>query len=141
MSISSDLTDVASLCNTSAQIALGLMLGMGPRPTDPAQGLLWDQQTTRLQGTLNSLTALVSKLTADSVIAGLQNYTNEMDTVSNISKSAEDRIKSINNISNALTKIANVLDLGLAIVAAAAAPSPVTIAAVVTAGAAVANGV
>lgn len=137
MSVSDDLTSVAAFCNTCAQTDLSLMLGMGPRPGNEAQGLLWDQQVTRLQGQINSLIALVTKLTALSVVAGLENYATQINDVSVITKRADARIKAIDDISKALSKIAKVLDLGLAIVAAAAAPSPSSIAAVVAAGTAV----
>lgn len=134
MAIADDLDQVAELCRTGAKTTLSALLAMGPKPDDPSQALLWEQQTTRLQGQLNSLSALVSKLTAGAVIEGLKDFDQELTQVSQVSSDAEAQIKKIKDISSLLTTLAKVLDLGLALLAAAAAPSPATIAAVVTAG-------
>jgi hypothetical protein len=141
MALSDDLTQCAVACQLGAQKCLEMMHALGPRPDDPAQALLFEQQLLRLQGQLNSLSALNSKLTASSVLAGLQALQPEMAAVGVIAKNAQDRIKQIQQISDALTKFAKLLDLGVAILAAAAAPNPTTIGAVVTAGKAVADGV
>ena len=70
MSITKDLGSVADMCTVGAKQTLSMMLALGPKPQGDTQALLWEQQTTRLQGQLNSLTALNSKLTAESVIEG-----------------------------------------------------------------------
>lgn len=144
MTVASDLDKAAELCRTGAKRTLAIMLEMGPKPGDSSQALLWEQQMTRLQGQLNSLSALVSKLTAAAVVQGLADFQAELKTIGAVSKEAEVKVKKIKQISEALTKLAKVLDLGLAVLAvlaAAAAPSPATIAAVVAAGAAVAEAV
>jgi hypothetical protein len=138
MAVSDDLGRVADLCGAGAKQTLAAMIALGARPEGHAEGLLWDQQMTRLQGQLNSLTALNAKLNAASVIAGMQAFSAQLATIGQVSKDAQARIKKIKEISDLLTKLAKVLDLGLAILAAAANPSPATIAAVVTAGTAVA---
>lgn len=140
MAVADDLDQVADLCRTGAKSTLSALLAMGPKPDDPSQALLWDQQTTRLQGQLNSLSALVSKLTAAAVIEGLKGFDKELAEVAQVSADAQARIKKINEVSGLLTTLAKVLDLGLALLAAAAAPSAATIAAVVKAGTAVAKG-
>lgn len=139
MAVADDLDRVADLCKAAAGATLSAMLGMGPKPDDPMQALLWEQQTTRLQGQLNSLSGLVSKLTAAAVIQGLQEFDDELRTIGKVSADAEATIKKINDISSLLTKVAKVLDLGLALLTAAAAPSAATITAVVAAGKAVAK--
>ena len=138
MALADDLDQVAELCRTGAKCTLSAILAMGPKPEDATQALLWEQQSTRLQGQLNSLSALVSKLTAAAVIEGLKDFGAELAQVAKVSSDAESQIKKIKDISGLLTKLAKVLDLGLALLAAAAAPSPATIAAVVTAGTALA---
>jgi hypothetical protein len=139
MTIASDLDDVAELCKVAAKRVLHTMLELGPKPQETLQALLWEQQATRLQGQLNSLSALVSKLTAAAVIEGLKPFQEELDTISDISKNAESRIKKVKQVSDLLIKLASILDLGLALLATAAAPSTVSIAAVVKAGTAVAD--
>lgn len=141
MAITDDLDTVAELCKTGAKSSLDAILALGPKPSDATQALLWEQQTTRLQGQLNSLSVLVSKLTAAAVIEGLGAFDDEMKQIATISEAAEEKIKEIKKISDLLIRLAKVLDLGLAILAAAAAPSPATIAAAVAAGEAVAGGV
>lgn len=106
-----------------------------------SEALLWEQQATRLQGQLNSLTALNARLTAESVLAALEDISSELEQVGKVAKDAQARIKKIKEVSELLTKLANVLDLGLALLAAAAAPSGATIGAVVKAGKAVSDGV
>ncbi|MBI1179690.1 MAG: hypothetical protein GC201_03975 [Alphaproteobacteria bacterium] len=141
MALYDDLASCAVACQLGAQKTLEIMFAMGPKPADPAQALLWEQQTTRLQGQLNSLSAMNSKLTAMAVIEGLKDYAADIEAVGAVAKAAQARIKQIQSVSDGLTRLAKILDLGLAILAAAAAPSPATIAAVVKAGDAVAQGV
>jgi hypothetical protein len=139
MSIAHDLKNVADLCKTGAKRTLEAQLALGSKPDDPAQVLLWEQQYTRLQGQLNSLSALNAKLTAAAIIEGLNEFETEIKEIGKITDAAQAEIKQIQKVSELLTKLAKVLDLGLALLAAAAAPSPATIAAVVEAGNAVAN--
>lgn len=139
MAVADDLGRVADICSVGAKQTLAVMLALGPKPEATGDALLWEQQTTRLQGQLNSLTALNAKLTAASVIAGLSEFANELQKVGKASQEAQARIKKIKEVSDLLTKLAKVLDLGLALLAASAAPSPATIAAVVQAGSAVAK--
>ena len=141
MAIADDLGRVADLCAEGAKEALAAKLSLGPKPQGHVDGLLWELQMQRLDGQLNSLTALNSKLTAASVLAGLADFEKELAIVGKVSADAQARIKKINDISELLKKLAKVFDLGLALVAAAAAPSPATIAAVFTAGTAVAEGI
>ena len=140
MAVADDLDRVSELCKTGAMLTLSALLALGPKPDDPTGALLWEQRSTRLQGQLNSLSALVSKLTAASVLQGLAGLDEELATVGQVSKDAEKKIKQIKNVSTLLKRLAGVLDLGLALLAAAAAPSPATITAVVKAGTAVAKG-
>jgi len=140
MSVAQDLGSVADMCAVGAKQTLSAMLFLGPKPQGQTPALLWEQQTTRLQGQLNSLTALNSKLTAASVVEGLKDLASELAEIGKVSKAAQAKIKKIKEVSDLLTKLAKVLDLGLALLAASAAPSPATIAAVFAAGAAVADG-
>ncbi|MEJ8860015.1 hypothetical protein WKW79_36125 [Variovorax robiniae] len=139
MTVAQDLGRVADLCADGAKKTLAAILALGPKPDGGPDALLWEQQSTRLQGQLNSLTALNSKLTAASVIAGLSTFAADLEIIGKASKDAQTRIAKIKAASELLTKLARVLDLGLALLAAAAAPSPATIGAVIKAGKAVAD--
>ena len=139
MTVAQDLGRVADLCAAGAKNTLAAILALGPKPDGGPDALLWEQQSTRLQGQLNSLTALNSKLTAASVIAGLTTLAADLETIGKASKDAQTRIAKIKAVSELLTKLAKVLDLGLALLAAAAAPSPATIGAAIMAGKAVAD--
>lgn len=141
MAVIDDLDAVAELCRASAKRTLDIMLALGPKPADATEALLWEQRTTRLQGQLNSLSALNSKLTAEAVVLGLASFEDELRTVGTVSRNARAAIERVREVSELLTKAAKVLDLGLALLAASAAPSPATVAAVVAAGDAVADGV
>lgn len=134
MTIEQHLDSVAELCKLGAQRTLDSILNLGPRPDDPIGAFLWDQKATRLQGQLNSLSAMVSKLTAGAIIEGLREYEADLIVIEEVSIRAKEQIKEIEEISDLLGKLAKVLDFGLALLAAAAAPSSATIAAVIKAG-------
>jgi hypothetical protein len=134
MAVTDDLDKVASLCRSGARRALDALLDLGPRPDEPVAALLWEQQATRLQGQINSLSALVSKLTATAIVQGLREFEDELEDIGRVTETAEERIKEIREVSDLLTTLAKVLDLGTALLAAAAAPSPGTITALVGAG-------
>lgn len=127
------LASVAELCKDCAKITLDHLLSLGPKPMDATKGLLWDQQATRLQNQLDSLTALVSKLTAEAVIEGLKNYQPQLDHIGTLTKEARVEIQHMAQVSASLTKFSKVLDLGLAILSAAASPSLAAISAAVAA--------
>lgn len=133
MAAADDLDRVAELCRNSARRSLDVMMALGPKPDDPAKSLLWQQQEMDLQSKVNRLTALVSKLTAAAVLSSLENYAGELNSIGTAAQNAQDQIGKINQVSDLLTKLSLVLDLGLAILAAAAAPSPATIGTAVSA--------
>jgi len=139
MTVANDLERVAKLCRTGARRILEAQFSLGSKPEDPAQALQWDKVYTQLQDQLNSLSALNSKLTADVIISELQNLSEEIQKIGKISVEAEIKIKKINEVSKLLIEVAKVLDLGLAILAAGATPSPATISALIGAGVAVAS--
>lgn len=137
MSVAEDLDRVAELCKAGARRSLDARLALGPKPDDPGQALLWEQDSTRLRGQMDSLSALVSKLTAAAIIEGLKDFEDELQEIGRVSEEAERRIAEVEEVSELLTRVAKILDLGTALLAAAAAPSPATIKRVVDAGKAV----
>lgn len=140
MAVADDLDQVAELCRNCARRSLDEMMALGPKPKDQAQSLLWEQQEMDLQSKVNRLTALVSKLTAGAVLSSLKDCADDLNAIGNAAQDAQDQISKINQVSDLLGKLAQVLDLGLAILAAAASPSPGTIGAAVSAAKALATG-
>lgn len=140
MAAADDLDRVAELCRNGARRSLDEMMALGPKPDDPAGSLLWQQREMDLQSKVNRLTALVSKLTAAAVLSSLENYSGQLKSIGTAARKAQRQISKINQVSDLLTKLSHVLDLGLAILAAAAAPSPGTISAAVSAAKALVAG-
>jgi len=127
MAVADDLDQVAELCRNGARRSLDEMMALGPKPKDQAQALLWEQQEMDLQSKVNRLSALVSKLTATAVLSSLKEYADDLSLIGDAAQHAQGQISKINKVSDLLSKLSQVLDLGLAILAAAAAPSPGTI--------------
>ncbi len=123
MDASKLLRSASQLCNASAATALKAQLALGARPAAPAEAALWDQKNTRLRGQILSLTELAPKLAAASVLQGLSSLQGDLDTLTTITKEAEAKIKKIAEVSELLTQIGKVLDLGVAILIMAASPS------------------
>ena len=137
MSVKADLSTISGLCEAAAKRALDELLNVGARPEGAAEALLWDQMRTRLQGQINSLTALVSKLTAAAIIEGLEQFAGDLKVIGEVTADAKDRIKDIKSVSDFLSKAASILDLGTAVLALATAPSGATVKALQKAGEAV----
>ena len=137
MSVKADLSSVSSLCKAAAKQALEELLALGARPEGAAEALVWDQMRTRLQGQINSLTALVSKLTAAAIIEGLEQFSGDMAVIGQVTVDATDRIRDIQSVSDFLSKAGAILDLGTAVLALATAPSSATVKALQKAGEAV----
>ncbi len=140
MSVKSDLSKFADLCEAAAKAALEQLFALGPRPEVEAEALLWDQQRTRLQGQINSLTALGSKVTAAAILAGLEDLQDELKVIGQVTADAKKKIAKVKQVSAFLVKGAVILDLGIAILGAATTgANPATISAIVKAGKGVAT--
>lgn len=129
MSVSSDLKVLAKLCSVSATKCLERKLALGPKPDDPAEAMVWEQQRTRLSGQIDSLSAMNIKIASASVAAALDEFGDELAAIATSSRNAQAAIRKIKEVSLLLTKVSRVLDLGLAVLAAAAAPGASSVAA------------
>lgn len=127
------LDDMAELCKACAKSALSQLLELGPKPSADAEALLWEQTATRLQGQINSFSALVTRLTALAVIEGIRPYQKQIEAISEASAHARTVMEQVVNVSDLLTKLARILDLGLAILTVAANPSLAAAASLATA--------
>lgn len=126
MSTANDLQNLADLAALAAHEVLDRLLRLGPRPTDSSGAMLWDQTETRLRGQMNSLTALASKLSASAILIALKGAHADLSDIKAATDQAKRRIAEIKEVSEFLTGLARVLDLGLAVLTLAAAPSPAT---------------
>ncbi|MEM9500393.1 MAG: hypothetical protein AAF941_00975 [Pseudomonadota bacterium] len=137
MTIAASLKILAKLCSTAASKCLERKLAMGPKPDDPIEALVWDQERTRLSGQIDSLSAMNVHLGSASIAAALKDFSDELNFIAGVSKDANSEIRKIKQVSQLLTKVARVLDLGLAVIAAAANPGAAAIGAALKAANAV----
>jgi hypothetical protein len=127
MSVADDLQGLADLAEAAAHKALSAQIGLGPRPAGPDTAvLLWDQTSTHLQGQIDSLTALASKLSADAVLNALAGKADDLAQISAVTDRANAAIEHIDDVSKLFTTIGHFIDVGVAVLALAAAPSPTT---------------
>lgn len=137
MSTAKILKDVASLCAASAKQCVEAIFELGGEPTDPVEKQNWTLQRSRLRNQMRSLDALNIELGAASIAAALKDYEDDLASISAASKDAKKDIRKIKDAAKLLTKVARVIELGSAILAAAAKPGADTIVAVVKAAQAV----
>ena len=125
MSVSDDLQNLADLDEVAAHKALSAQFALGPRPDAPPVAVtLWKQQTSALQGQIQSLTAQAVQLSAQSVIDALAGNADDISQIQTVIADAKTAVALIAEISKLLTTVGHILDLGLAVLALAAAPSP-----------------
>lgn len=124
MSLNSELQDLADLCQVSAQRNLSFLIAMGPRPADGAAAAAWDLGQSRLRGQIDRLTTSAIELSGLAVVTGLETANEDLASLRGVTKAASDRIKQIQTISQALTIVGAVLDVGLAVMTLAAGPTP-----------------
>jgi hypothetical protein len=133
MAITDDLTSAAALCANAADAATDKLIGLGPRPTDPTAGGVWDSQDTLLKNKISILNNLSSSISALIVSEALQNAWPQLDQLNNITNSAENDIARIANTVKVMVAIASVVNFGVAVVTLAMQPTPSNAASVVTA--------
>jgi hypothetical protein len=123
MSAADVLQDLADLCHSAAHQALDAMADLGPKPADAAAAHAWEQSRAQLQDQMNSLSAMAVKLSSEAVVSALDAAGADLDELKHVTQDAEDEIKKIKQVSDMITRAAQVLDVGLAVLALAAAPS------------------
>ena len=124
MTVATDIQGLADLCKAAAHQAVDAQIDLGPRPAGPEPAtLLWDQTSDRLETEVNSLTALAVKLSSAAVLAALEPLKDDLARLATVTQAANDQIRTIKHVSALLTKLASVIDLGLAVLGLAAVPS------------------
>jgi hypothetical protein len=132
MSVADDVQSLADLALTAAHQAVGAQTALGPKPEAPDAAVqTWIQTDARLRDQISRLTALADKLSADAVIAGLAGSADDIAQLQGVTDRAEAAIKQIDDVSKLLTTIGHIVDVGAAVLALAAAPTPATAAGLV----------
>ena len=127
MSVATDIQALANAHSTGAHEALDSLIALGPRPTaPPAAAQQWDQSKEDLQKKIDDLTASAIKLSAQAVVTALADSEDALTGLKAAADQAAARIKQIKDLSNLLTTLAAVVDVGVAVLALAAAPSVTT---------------
>ena len=126
MSTADDLQALAEAVHAS-EIRLVRAIGQLPdRPHDPRAAAAWDEEANRLDREVGRLAVLSQELAAKAVTAALGAYTKETAALREVCEHARERIARIAKVSDALTTIGRILDVGGAVLALIAAPSGTT---------------
>jgi DNA-binding protein YbaB len=134
MSTRQDLEQLADLCNAAARAASEAIQRLGPRPAFPREAAeAWDANVERLSTQVDRLTTLASQFASIAVTQALEGAWPQLQQLQQAAATAEARIAEMHAISDAARKIAQVVNLGIAVLALAAAPGPATAAGVVQA--------
>ena len=123
MSLETNLQALAELCEASAHQNLTAIIALGPRPTDAAAAGAWDETQGRLKGRMDRLTALSVSLAGEAVVQALAAAGQDLSAITAVTAKARKRIADIKKISAVLSAVGAVLDLGLAVVTLAGAPT------------------
>jgi hypothetical protein len=132
MSVADNIQALADLCGTAAHELLDAMIGLGPRTADPDPAAhAWDQTRASLQGQMDQLTALATQLSSEAVLAALAAQQDAIDRLAGVTDRAETEIKRIQDASKLLSTAARILDVGLAVLTLASAPSVASVKALI----------
>jgi hypothetical protein len=133
MAINDDLDAAATLCADAADAATDKLIGLGPRPTDPASAATWDAQDTVLKNKISTLNNVSSSISALIVSNALQAVWPNLDALDRVTASAQANIKAIADISKAMAAIASIINFGVAVLTVATQPTAANAGSVVTA--------
>lgn len=133
MATHDNLASVSQLCANAADAAVDLLIGLGPRPSDPAGASTWDAQDATLKNKISTLNNLSSSISALIVSDALQTVWPALDTLDKVTRTAQTNISSIKEIAKAMAAVASVINFGVAVVTVATQPTPGNAGSVVTA--------
>ena len=123
MSAADDLQSLADLCAAAAHQCLDEIVALGVKPTDAAPGLVWEQTRDHLEDQMGNLSAMATKLSSEAVLAVLDAAAGDLGDLADATQNAQQEIKQIQKISDFITRASQILDVGLAVLALASAPS------------------
>jgi hypothetical protein len=121
---SDDLKSVQTLCEDAADASLDLLIGLGPRPSDPDAATTWDTQDALLKNKISTLTNLASSLGAAIVVKALQDVWPSLEELDDVTSAARGQIAKIADINKALTAVASVINFAAAAITIVTQPSP-----------------
>jgi uncharacterized BrkB/YihY/UPF0761 family membrane protein len=125
MSATQDILDLAELHSACADKADKKQQALGPRPAAPPEAAAaWDKANADLQNQINDLTAQANNLAAQAVLTALAGADAELEGLKDATALAKLRLKHIRELSDLLSTLGAVLDVGVAILALATAPTP-----------------
>ena len=133
MAISEDLNCVATLCGNVADAAVGALIALGPRPSDPAAASTWDAQDVLLKNKISTLNNLSSSISAIIVSNALQSVWPTLTALDSVTASAQNNVTAIKDISKAMAAVAAVISFGAAVLTLAAQSTPANAASLVSA--------
>ena len=124
MTVKTDLQALADLCEAAAQQNVAQVIALGPRPADgtPAAAA-WDHTQKRLKDQTDHLNAMAVELSAKAVVQALAGATDDLAAVGAVTKDAQAQIAKIKRVSDLLSTVGAVIDLGMAVLAVAGDPA------------------
>lgn len=123
MTASTDLKSMETLCDSAADAALDLLIGLGARPTDPAAAATWDAQDALLKNKISTLNNLASSIGATIVVQGLEDVWPQLDALQQAAAAAQANIARIGEINKALATLATVINVATAAITVITQPS------------------
>jgi hypothetical protein len=114
----------AKIANDLADEVQSRLVHLPDRPgaTDPVGQAAWDAQYQYLTSQRQRLSALATTFAIQAAGAAIADVAQELKDVAKATAEAQQRIKDIQKISDFVSRIAQVIDLGVAVAAAVANP-------------------
>ncbi len=123
MTASTDLELMETLCEDMAHAGVGLLLGLGGRPADPAAAATWDAQDALLKNKTSTLVNLASSIGSTIVAEALEQVWPQLDALQQVTAAAQANIAKIDQINKALVTLASVINFATAAAALITQPS------------------
>jgi hypothetical protein len=133
MTINKDLQNASDICANAADAATNKLISLGPRPNDLASAAIWDNQDSLLKNKISTLNNLSATISALIVSDALQNIWPNLTGLDKVTSSAQANIKTIADISKAMSTIASIVNFGVAVTLLSTQPTPANAASLVTA--------
>ena len=126
MTVSEDIFQISQLCADASEIAAEKLDALGPRPESGVEAELWDSREARLYAQRFRLSRYASYFAALSVHEALMDAWPQLDDLAEVTQQAADRIKAVQEIGKALSKLADIMDFAVSVALFAGSPSPDT---------------
>ena len=124
MSTADDLQALAEAAQQAQHRTLRAISELGPRPPSPPASDVWDRSAERLDAAAGHLGQLAQDLCAKAVVGALDRYPAEVARLREVADHARERIRQIARVTDVMTTISRIIDVGAAVLSLAAAPSP-----------------